>query len=106
MDIRITVRRGRAGEAFRAAAEEKARKLERFEPRLSRVELILEGGTGRVSAEVRSSVPGLPTLVARAEADSRRSALGRVMTRSARQLRKERSRRVEHQAPPITALIE
>ena len=105
MDVQITIRHGRAGDAFRARAEEKARRLERYEPRLIRVELSFEEDAGRVRAETRCYVPG-PTRIARAEADSSRSALDAVMRKAARQLRKERSKRVDHKAPPITALVE
>ncbi|HUG39129.1 MAG TPA: ribosome-associated translation inhibitor RaiA [Longimicrobiales bacterium] len=106
MDVQITIRRGRAGEGFRALAEEKARKLEKYEPRLIRVELLFERDGGRSVGEVRAMVPGLPALVSKAEAESRRTALDRVMQKAARQLRKERSRRVEHKALPVTGLVE
>lgn len=105
MDVQITIRRGRVGASFRSLAEEKARKLERYEPRLIRVELSFEEDAGLVRAETRCYRPG-PTLVARAEGDSRRTALDRVMQRASRRLRKERSKRVQHQAPPATAVIE
>lgn len=106
MDVQITIRRRRAGEAFRALAREKALKLERYEPRLIRVELLFDEDGGRAVAEVRASVPGLPTLVARADADSRRTALDRVIQKAGRQLRRERSRRVAHQAPPMAGVAE
>ena len=106
MDVQITIRRGRAGEGFRAIAEEKARKLEKYEPRLTRVELLFDDDGGRVVGEVRAFVPGVPTLVARAGAESRRSALDRVIQKAGRQLRKERSKRVDHQAPPAAAVVE
>lgn len=106
MDVRITIRRGRAGEAFKAIAAEKALKLEKYEPRLLRVDLLFEEDGGAVVGEVRSFVPGVPMRVARAAAESRRSALDRVIRKAARQLRKERAKRVEHQAPPMAGVAE
>lgn len=104
MDVRITVRRGRSERGFRAIAEEKARRLRRYEPRLIRVELLFDQEGARELAEARCAVPRVPTLVARAASDSRRTSLDRVIQKAARQLRKERSRRTDHQAPPVAAL--
>ena len=105
MDVQITIRRGRAGESFRALAEEKARKLGKYDPRIIRVELLFDEDGGTVRAEARAIVPSLPPLVARAEADTRRTALDGVIRKASRRLRDERAKRVAHQAPPTTGVI-
>lgn len=105
MDVRITVRRGRAGESFRSLAEEKARKLAKYDPRMIRVELLFDEEGGTVRAEARALVPTLGPLVARAEGESRRTALDRVIRKASRRLRDERARRVAHRAPPVTAAV-
>ena len=106
MDVQITFRHMRTGEALRALAEQKAARLERYEPRLIRVEVLFDEDGGEVRAETRAFVPGLPTLVASSRGETPRKALDSVIGKARRQLRKERSRRVEHQAPPTAALVE
>ena len=56
MDVQITIRRGRAGESFKALAEEKARKLGKYDPRIIRVELLFDEDGGTVRAEARAFV--------------------------------------------------
>lgn len=106
MDVQITIRRGEAGDNFLVHAQERAEKLARYEPRLHRVELLFDEDGGRVAAEARASVPGVPILVARAEGETPRMSLDRVVRRLGRQLRKERSKRVEHRALPLAHLME
>ena len=104
MEVQITIRRGEAGENFLEHAQERAEKLGRYEPRLHRVELLFDEDGGRVAGEARAVVPGVPLLVARADGDTGRAALDRVVRRLGRQLKKERSKRVEHRAPPAAKL--
>jgi ribosomal subunit interface protein len=106
MDVRITARRGTVSPALRGYAEKRVAKLLKFEPRLLAVELLFDEDHGEVSVEGRADVPGVPTLVARSEAAGRRTALDRMLQRLGRQLRRERSRRIEHQGPPAGALLE
>lgn len=106
MDVQVTIRRGEAGENFLERAHERARKLVRYEPRLHRVELLFDEDGGRVAGEGMAAVPGLPTLVARADGDTARTVLDHVVRRLGRQLRRERSKRVKHRAPPIASLVE
>ncbi|HUE77742.1 MAG TPA: hypothetical protein VMM83_07350 [Longimicrobiales bacterium] len=40
MEVQITSRRGTVGSAFRRAAETRARGLEKYEPRLRRIEIL------------------------------------------------------------------
>ncbi len=106
MDVRIIARRATIGEAFHRHAEERAHKLMRYEPRLHGVSILVDEDRGRVSVEARAEVPGVPILVARAEAASDRSALDAALQKLRRQLRRQRTRRVDHQAPPAGAAIE
>lgn len=105
MDIRITFRRGKLTDGFRDRALERTRKLTKFEPRLIAVELLFDEDHGKVVAEARADVPGVPALIARADADSHRKALDQVVSRLSRQLKKERSKRVDHQAPPAALQV-
>lgn len=106
MDVRITTRRATVGSGMLRRAEERVRRLERYEPRLQAVSLLFDEDHGRVTVEVRADVPGVPTLVTSSESDSSRASLDSALDKMRRRLRRERSRRVEHQAPPVTAIVQ
>lgn len=99
MDVRITTRHVDLKEGFLSLAEERARKLRKYEPKLIAVDLVFEDDHG-FTAEARADVPGRPSMIAKASAANRRAALDRALNKLGRQLRRERSRRVDHQAPP------
>lgn len=105
MDIRITFRRGKLTDGFRKTVLERSRRLSKFEPRLIAVELLFDEDHGKVLAEGKADVPGVPPLIARAEESSHRAALDQVVARLSRQLKKERSKRVDHKAPPPTVKV-
>lgn len=104
MDVRMTTRHVALSDSFRKLAEERARKLGKYEPRLLAVELIFEEDHGRFATEAKASVPGRPALVARSDADGRRKALDQTLRKLGRQLRRERSKSTEYQAPPMAPL--
>lgn len=106
MDVRITTRRATVGEAFLRRAEERVRKLDRYEPRLQGATVIVDEDRGRVSVEVRAEVPGAPPMVGSAEGSSSRGALDAALQKLRRQLRRRRTKRIDHQAPPAAALAE
>lgn len=106
MDVRITTRRATVGDSMLRRAEERARKLGKYEPRLQAVALLFDDDHGKTAVEVRAEVPGVPTLVARSEGDSSRLALDRALDRIRRQLRRHRSKRTEHQAPPVGVIAQ
>lgn len=104
MDVRMTTRHVALSDSFRNLAEERARKLGKYEPRLLTVELIFEEDHGRFATEARANVPGRPALVARSESGGRRKALDQTLRKLSRQLRRERSKSTDYQAPPVAPL--
>lgn len=106
MDVRITLRHGTAGAGFLQTAEEKARGLTKFEPRLRQVEILFDGEGRRAEVEARAVVPGVPARVARAAGETRRRALDQVLRKVKRQLRRDRSKRIDHRASPLTGIAE
>jgi ribosomal subunit interface protein len=106
MDVRITTRRATVSETFRRQTEERVMKLDRFEPRLHAVDIIVDEDRGRIYIETRADVPGLPPLVATADADTDRSALDKALQKLSRQLRRRRAKRTDHNAPRPGAIIE
>ncbi len=106
MDVRITTRHVNIGDTFAEYANERAGKLTKYEPRLISVDLIFDNDHGEFSTEVRAEVPGIPPLVAKAENESKRKSLDSALDKVGRQLKKERSKRVDHQAPSAGSIIE
>jgi ribosomal subunit interface protein len=111
MDVRITTRRVELTNTFLEHAEERTRKLIRYEPRLLSIELLFEEESGRVVTEARADVPGRPIRVARGSASDRRASLDQTLKKLGRQLCRERDRRVEHKGAvppeaPIPAVVE
>lgn len=105
MDVRITNRRGTASPAARDYAEERAGKLAKYDPRLIAIEILFDEDHGQVAVEGRAEVAGGPTLVARSEADSSRGAIDRMLQRLGRQIRRQRSKHIEHQAPSTGTIV-
>lgn len=105
MDVRITTRHVSVSEAFAKQATDRARKLDKYHPRLLAVDLIFEDDHGQFSTEIRADVPGVPALVARSAGTSRRRALDDALRKMERQLRRERKKRVDHQAPSPGAAV-
>ena len=106
MDVRITTRHVTIGDGFTEYADERTRKLTKYDPRLLSVDLIFDNDHGTFSTEARAEVPGIPTLVAKAENQDKRKSLDSALDKLGRQLKKERSKRVDHQAPPAGAIVE
>ena len=106
MDVRMSTRHTAVPPSFPAWAEGRAQRLERYNPRLQTVELLVDSDHGRSVVEVRAQVPGSPIMVGRAEGGSERVALDRALERVGRQLRRQRSIRTNHQAPSLGALVE
>lgn len=102
MDVRITTRHLELSDRFRALAEERARKLEKYEPRLMAVDLLFDEDHGESVVEARADVPGNPPMVASATAHDVRHSLDDTLRKLGRQLRRQRSKRVDHQGPPPT----
>lgn len=100
MDVRITTRHADLSDGFRTLADERARKLTKYEPRLIAVDLLFDDDHGVFSTEARADVPGRPPMIARTENGDRRVALDETLRKLGRQLRRERSKRVDHQAEP------
>jgi ribosomal subunit interface protein len=106
MEVRITTRRATVGEAFLRKAEERVRKLDRYEPRIQSVALTVDEDRGRVTVEARADVPGAPAMVASSQADTSRAALDQTIQKLQRQLRRRRTKRLDHKAPSSQALAE
>ncbi len=106
MDVRITTRHVDLSESFMAHVGERTRKLTKYEPRLIAVDLLFDGDHGKLATEARATVPGRPPSIARGAAEDPRASLDEALKKLGRQLRRERKKRVDHQAPPPVVVVE
>lgn len=104
MQLIISGRNTEVTDDLRARIEEQFERLERYEPRASRAEITLWEEKNRCLAEAVLSIDRRPPVHAEAVAEAFRTALDRLHDKLARQLKKERSRRRDHRAPPLEAL--
>jgi ribosomal subunit interface protein len=89
---------------LRVRIEAQFERLERYEPRAARAEVTLWEEKNRCVAEAVLSIDRRPAVHGVAEAEAFRTALDRLHDKLARQLKRERSRRRDHRAPPLEAI--
>jgi ribosomal subunit interface protein len=104
MDITITARSCTIPDSVRERAEARVDRLHRYEPRMSGGNVIFEEEGLERRVEIRATVDGAPTQVAEGDGESFAAALDKALDRMARRLKKEREKRVDHQAPSSKTL--
>lgn len=103
MLINISARHCTVADSVRRRAEDRLRKLIRFEPRIDSSELVFEQDHGLYAVEARTFVAGRSTIVAHATGTDPRAALDQAVSRVARQLRRQRERSRDHSAVRVAA---
>lgn len=101
MQLIISGRNVDVTDDLRRQIEDQFERLSRYEPRTSRAEITLWEEKQHAIAEAVLSVDRRPPVHGVARATEFRSALDRLHDKLARQLKKERGRRRDHQAPPL-----
>ena len=96
MDVTISTRHVTVSEAIRRHAVARLQRLERYDPRPVRAELLFDAQRGAKKVEAHVSVAGAGLFIARAAAPSFRNALDRALERLARQIRRQHSRARNH----------
>lgn len=99
MEIIVTNRHGEVSERIRDLVEERFRSLDRFESRVSRVEVTLADEKNRWEVQALASVDRAEPVHAHGQAREVRSALDQAVDRMARQLKRLRERHRDHQGP-------
>lgn len=99
MQLILSFRHFEGSDPLRRHVEEEFGALDKYEPRISRIEVTLLEEKDRRDVEVLCSVDGGGTLHAEAQAGDFRTAVDQARDRLARQLKKIRSRHKDHQAP-------
>lgn len=101
MKISMTARHFELNDALRQHVENRFAGLSRYNHRMSRLEVTLTDEKREKRVEARAGVDGDVDIFAEASADEFRTAVNRVSDKLARQLKRRRDRRTDHQAPRL-----
>ena len=101
MRVQIAQRHCDVPESIQERAESRIAGLVRYDSRLARAEVVFEEEKHLKKVEAILSVHGDEPVVAHAEAEEYRNAVDRLVDRLSRILRRRRSQRRDHQAPPL-----
>lgn len=99
MQLIVSARNFDLSDALRQHVDEQFGSLDKYEPRVSRIEVKLLEEKNRRDVEVLCRVDRSGDLHAEGEAGDFRTAIDQASDRLARQLRKVRSRHRDHQGP-------
>ena len=101
MDVRITSRHTTLPQSLRDRAEELLSKLDKFDSRVSAIEVIFDEENNSKKIEGILHIDRSEPIVATGEDGDFNEALSQVNDRLARQLRKLHSQAKDHRAPPL-----
>lgn len=104
MQIVIATRHGDLTERQEASIREQFGRLSRFESRISRLEVTLSEEKNHWEVEALASIDRAEPVHAHSEHPEVKTAIDRAVERMARQLKKLRSRHVDHQGPAKDAV--
>jgi ribosomal subunit interface protein len=93
MDVTITARHCTISDIVRDRAVLRANRLERYDARVTRVDIVFDTDHGAKSVEGRLHLAGEGILTARGKANAFRSALDQVLDRLDKQLKRQCDRR-------------
>lgn len=99
MQVVISIRHGKLSDRQEQAVREQFGRLSRYESRISRLEITLSEEKNHWEVEALASVDRAEPVHAHGEDGDVKTAIDRTVERMARQLKKLRSRHVDHQGP-------
>ncbi len=105
MEVRITSRHTTLPEPLRARTEELLSKLNKYDGRVSVVEVIFDEEKNTKKVEGIVHIDRSAPIVATGEGDEFSEALSQLNGRLGRQLRKLRGQSKDHRAPPLTEAL-
>lgn len=94
MEVQITVRHCTITDSLRQRAEERIRRLDKYNPRILAAFVTFDDDGAERRVEVKLDVPGSPPVVSRATGRSFKPALDEAAQRAGRQLKRHRERRL------------
>lgn len=102
MRVQIAARHCEVPDPVRSRAEERVQKLSKYDPRVSAASLVFEVEKRLMKVEGILSVDRDEPVVAHGEGEDFRAAVDQMIDRLSRRLRRLRSQRTDHQAPPLS----
>jgi ribosomal subunit interface protein len=105
MDVRITSRHTTISDSFRARKEKLLSKLEKYDHRVSAVEVIFDEEKNSKKIEGILHIDRSDPIVASGQGADFKEALRQVNDRLARQLREHHSQVRDHRAPPLVDVL-
>lgn len=102
MRVQIAARHCDIPDSLRARAEEQVLRLAKYDPRVSTAEVVFEEEKVVRRVEVLLGVHGGAPVVARGEDPDFLTALDKVIARLGRRLKRQRDRKTNHKAPPLS----
>jgi ribosomal subunit interface protein len=106
MDISMTARHFELNDSLREHVQSRLGRLDRYNQRMSRLEVTLTDENRQKRVEALAAVDGDVDIHAEAVADDFRTAVNRVSDKLARQLKRRHERRSNHQAPRLNEEIQ
>lgn len=106
MNISMTARNFDMSDALRQHVESRFSRLERFNQRMSRVEVTLTEEKRERRVEALAAVDGDVDIHAEAAGEDFRTAVNKVSDKLARQLKRRHDLRRDHQAPRLNEQIQ
>ncbi len=103
MEVSFTGRHGSIPDSIRRHTEERLQRLSKFEKRPTHAHVYFDGDGPLHKVEAHITVAGGEAVIATGEADNMRAAVDAALERAERQLKRERERHRDHQAPKPTA---
>jgi ribosomal subunit interface protein len=104
--IQITERRCDVPRAVLQRAEAQVAALSKYEERATAADVVFTDDKHERGIEVNIHIDGAEAVMAHGEGTDFRSALDQAIERLRRMLRKQRERRRDHQAPPLSEAME
>ena len=105
MEVRITSRHTTLSEPLRARTEELVSKLDKYDARVSVVEVVFDEEKKTKKVEGIAHIDRSAPIVATGEGTEFTEALSQMTDRLARQLRKLGEQSRDHRAPPLTETL-
>jgi ribosomal subunit interface protein len=103
MEITINARHTQLPESIRNQAEQRFRRLERLDRRVTAGSLVVDGSTRTPTAEARLAAAGGPPLIGHAEGPTLRGAIDTALNRLERQLKRRGERRIARRTRGVAA---
>ncbi len=102
MRVQIAARHCDIPDSVRTRAEEQVLRLAKYDPRVSTADVVFEEERVVRRVEVVLGVHGGEPIIARGEDAEFLTALDKVIQRLARRLKRQRDRKTNHKAPPLS----